>query len=267
VIVSIDRVVARYGEARALDQFTMSAAEGEFVGVLGANGAGKTTLVRLLSGVATAAEGTVELAGRPIESYSPRERARLVAVVPQDTSLAFPFRVDEIVLMGRFPHLGRFGLEGDADRAIADAAMEATDVARFRDREIGTLSGGERQLVLVARAIAQEARVLVLDEPTSFLDLRHQVQLYETLVRLIRERNLTVIAVSHDLNLAAQYSHRLVLLGEGRVLAEGPPDTVLTEENLHTTYGIKLRVLRDEQTGTPFVAPGESRPEPKGPRT
>ena len=266
MIVSIRDVRASYGEARALDAFSLDVAAGELVGVLGANGAGKTTLVRLLSGVTKPAAGTVEVAGRPLASYSPRERARLVAVVPQETSIAFPFRVDEVVMMGRFPHLSRFGLEGEADRAIALAAMEATGVERFRDRAIGTLSGGERQLVLVARAIAQEAQVLVLDEPTSFLDLRHQLRLYETLVRLIAERGLTVIAVSHDLNLAAQYGDRLVLMRAGRVLAAGPPDSVLTEENLHLTYGLRLRVLRDERSGLPLVVPGGGRPAAKGNR-
>jgi iron complex transport system ATP-binding protein len=230
---------------------------GDFIGLLGPNGAGKTTVLRLLSGVLRPGAGRVELEGRAIASIPARELARTVAVVPQESGASFPFLVEEVVLMGRSPHLGRLEFEGERDRDIARVAMAETATLAFAGREIGSLSGGERQRVLIARALAQEPRLLLLDEPTSFLDLRHRVELFRLLGRLNREAGLTVVAVSHDLNLAARHCRRVALVHDGRVIADGTPEEVLTESTLREAYGVAVRVVPSPESGKPVVLPAE----------
>ncbi len=229
---------------------------GEMLGVIGPNGSGKTTLLRLLAGTLLPGSGEVILAGRPARALPPRERARLVAVVPQESHLLFNYGVLEVVLMGRAPHLGLFGLEGPEDFAAARAALRQVDLAEDEEKHLNQLSSGERQRALIARALAQEPRLLLLDEPTAFLDLKHRLQIYEILRRLNRTRGLTVVAVSHDLNLAARYGDRLILLHRGRLLAEGPPPAVLTPELIREAYETEARVEIDPATGAPYLIPG-----------
>jgi iron complex transport system ATP-binding protein len=259
-IARLEGVRLRRNGSEILSGLDLRVEEGEFVGLLGANGAGKTTALRVLSGVLRPDAGRVLVDGKVVRDLSPRALARILAVVPQETATAFPFLVEEIVLMGRSPHLGRLAFEGERDRRIAEAAMRDTQTLGLARREIGSLSGGERQRVLIARALAQEPRLLLLDEPTSFLDLRHRVELFRLLERLNRERGLTVLTVSHDLNLSARSCRRLVLLREGRVLRQGPPEEVLEEATLREAYGIDVRVVRHPDTGIPHVLPAEDSP-------
>ena len=227
--------------------------KGEFVSLIGPNGSGKTTLLRLLSGVIRPSKGRVEIFGRDARRMPRREIARVVAVVPQETTSVFPFTVEEIVLMGRFPHLGPYGFEGQRDIEAAREAMRLTDTLQFAERHIEDLSGGERQRVVIARALAQGSEILLLDEPTVFLDIRHELEIATLVKDLQRERELTVVAASHDLNLAAAVSDRLVLLKEGRVCAEGRSADVLREDILSGAYETKVTV--GALAGRPFVAP------------
>lgn len=232
-----------------LRAISLTANSGELVGLIGPNGAGKSTLLRVIMGLLRGATGTILLAGKPLTAYSPRQIAQLIAYVPQITALEFPFSVRQIVLMGRNPYLSRFALEAERDRKIAERAMQRTHTQAFADRLIGTLSGGERQRVLIARALTQEPKLLLLDEPTANLDLQHQLGIFELVKTLVTQDNLAALAAVHDLELAARYCDRLVLLHEGRVWAAGAPDEVLSAANLRAAYGIEGRSYRDPITG------------------
>lgn len=244
-----------YGRGTVLDGVTIAVGAGELVGVIGPNGSGKTTLVRLLAGVLRPRAGTVTLEGRPLTALRRRAIARRLAVVPQDSATEFPFTALEVVLMGRTPHLPPLAFPGPEDLAIARRAMERLDVAALEARPLAQCSGGERQRVLLARALAQEPAVLLLDEPTTHLDLRHQTGIYGTLRALARTRGTAALSVLHDLNLAGLYCDRLVLLAHGRVAAEGAPADVLVAPRLAEAYGVPVHVTRHGATGTPVVLP------------
>jgi iron complex transport system ATP-binding protein len=217
-------------------------AEGEILGVVGPNSAGKTTLLRLLTRVHAPARGEIRLRGTPLARIPRRALAREVAVVPQEEALAFPVSVEELALMGRFPRAAGRLFESAEDVARAREALALAGVLALRDQPVDTLAGGERQRALLARALAQEPRVLLLDEPTSHLDLRHQREIVELLRRLNRERGLSIVFVSHDLNLAAALADRLLVLAGGRVACLGRPVEVLTEAVLEAVYGCPVWV-------------------------
>ena len=243
------------GSPRLFEDFSLAIARAEFVGLIGPNGSGKTTLLRLLSGTLRPDAGEVRLDGRPARSIPPRERARLIAVVPQETRILFDFSVLEIVLMGRAARLGLFGLERPEDFAAARAALSEVDLAAAEGKRLSQLSSGERQRALIARALAQEPSLLLLDEPTAFLDLKHRLQIYEILRRLNRDQRLTVVLVSHDLNLAARYGSRLVLLDRGRLIADGPPASVITPDLIRRVYETEAIVTHDPASGAPTLIP------------
>ncbi|HZR23525.1 MAG TPA: ABC transporter ATP-binding protein [Vicinamibacterales bacterium] len=228
---------------------------GAIVGLLGPNGSGKTTLLRLLSGTLTPTSGTVTLDGRPLSSFSRLEFARRVAVVPQETHATFDFSALEIVLMGRYPHLGAFELEGADDLRIAREAMSATGTADFESRPFASLSGGEKQRVVIAGAVAQASDVLLLDEPTASLDLGFQFDIIDLLLRLNRDRGTTMVVSTHDLNMAAALCTELVLLRQGRVLASGAPDDVLTPANVRALYDVEADITRHPRTNRLTVVP------------
>jgi iron complex transport system ATP-binding protein len=246
-------VAVRLGPRAVLAGVDLEVAAGEVVGLLGRNGAGKTTLLRVACGALAPDAGQVRLEGRALDSIDRRERARIAALVPQDAQLAFPFSVAEVVLMGRTPHLGWLGFEGAHDLDVARAAMARMGIAALADRSVLTLSGGERQLAMVARALAQEPRLLLLDEPTAFLDLRHRLEVL-TVVRELAAAGTSALVVSHDLGVAARFCDRLVLLGDGRVLASGPPRAVLTPDLLRAAFGIEVE-LGFASDGVPVVVP------------
>lgn len=250
--IDIRNLSFAYGARRVLDGISLAIASGEMVGVLGPNGSGKTTLLKLFSGVLAGA-AAVKLAGRAIEDYSRTELSRLVAVVPQESEVHFPFTAAEIVLMARASHHGRLALEGAADLEAARRSMAATDTESLADRWLHELSGGEKQRVMIARALAQEAEILLLDEPAAFLDLKHQLDAFDLLRRLNAERGLTVVAALHDLNVAALFFPRLVLLSAGRIFRDGAPEAVLTEANIRAVYGVEVRVERPAPGGRPHV--------------
>lgn len=258
-LLSVKNVGYRVNGNSLLQEISLSARAGELVGLIGPNGAGKSTLLKLITGLLSATEGTITLAGAPLATYSRRQIAQNIAYVPQITALDFPFSVRQIVLMGRNPYLGRFTLETEHDRQIADRAMQRTQTSAFADRLVGTLSGGERQRVLIARALTQEPKLLLLDEPTANLDIQHQVRIFDLVVALVRQDGLAGIAAVHDLELAARFCDRLVLLHRGRICATGTPEDVLSAENIRTAYGIESRAYRDPVTGHLRLAVLDSR--------
>jgi iron complex transport system ATP-binding protein len=241
------------GRRFRLDGVSLALDPGEILGVIGPNGSGKTTLIRLLSRVHQPEAGDIRLGGVPLGRLARRDVARQVAVVPQDLALAFPVSVEELCLMGRHPHAeGRF-FEGPRDLAAVREALALAGVLDLRDAPVDTLSGGERQRVLVARALAQEPRVLLLDEPTSHLDLRHQRDVAALLARLRGERRMAILLVSHDLNLAAEVADRLLLLASGRMVRTGPPADVLDERTLASAYGCPVWVEKNPVSGRPMI--------------
>jgi iron complex transport system ATP-binding protein len=228
---------------------------GSLFGLLGPNGSGKTTLLRLLAGILVPATGRVQLDGADLRQLSRRAVARRVAVVPQETHLAFDYSVLEIALMGRYPHLGTFGLEGPGDVRLAREALAATGTLDLQHRSFSTLSGGEKQRVVIASALAQAPELMLLDEPTASLDLGYQIDIAALLRRLNAERGVTMVVATHDLNFAAAVCDHMALLSAGRVMASGAADAVLTREAIERLYGVVADVGRHPATGRLVVVP------------
>jgi iron complex transport system ATP-binding protein len=244
-----------YGPRTVLADFDLAVPPGRVVALLGANGAGKTTALRAFARLHRPSAGRVLLGGDDLWRLAPREAARRLAYLPQGEEAAGPLTVEEAALLGRVPHRGWLAPYRAEDRAAVAAVLARLGLAGLADRPLDTLSGGERRRALLARALVQQAEVLVLDEPTAHLDLRHQVELLELLRALAAERGLAVVASFHDLNQAARTADELVLLAEGRVLARGPAARVLTAEHLERAYGLAVEIVADPVSGVPLVVP------------
>jgi iron complex transport system ATP-binding protein len=250
-----------YARAPVLRGVSVEVPDGAFVGILGPNGSGKTTLLKLLAGTIQPSRGRVTLDGMDLAHVSRTAVARRMAVVPQETHLAFDYTVLEVVLMGRYPHLGTFQVEGPGDIAIARDALAATGTSQFEDRVFATLSGGEKQRVVIAAALAQIAggngggSLLLLDEPTAALDLAYQLEVSALLRDLQDRRKIAILVSTHDLNFAAGVCRSLVLLREGRVLAAGPTRDVLTPGHIRALYGVEAEVREHEAAGHLVVVP------------
>lgn len=243
------------GTAQVLDRVSLRADRGAIIGLLGPNGSGKTTFLRVLAGLVRPASGSVSVDGDPIDRLGRRALARRIALVPQETHATFDFTVLDIVLMGRYPHLGAFALETPADVAIAREALAVTGTAHLEQRPFATLSGGEKQRVVISSAVAQTPDLLLLDEPTASLDLGYQFEIASLLRRLNAERQTTMVVCTHDLNLAASLCGRIVLLNRGRVQAEGPTETTLTPANIRDVYGVDADVRPHPRAGHLTVVP------------
>ena len=239
----------------SLRDITLDVPRGSLTGLLGPNGCGKTTLLKLLSGVITPDAGRVTLDGQLLSSLPRKALARRIAVVPQETHPAFDFSVLEMVLMGRHPHLGLFQLEGPDDFSVARDALAATGTTHLADRRYVTLSGGEKQRVVIASALAQSAGILLLDEPTASLDLGYQLEVASLLAHLNRDRGVTMVLATHDLNLAAALCDSLVLCRDGRVLARGATGDVLTPAMVQQLYGVEAEVRFHDRAGHLTVVP------------
>ena len=243
----------RYPRGPVLEGVTFTLAAGCFYGLLGPNGCGKTTLLDLLAGLKRPSRGQIRFQGRPLEAYSRRELAREIALVPQNFYINFPFAVHEVVMMGRYPHLGRFARPGEEDRRLVQDALEAANLGRFARQPVTTLSGGERQRVIFARALAQDTGMLMLDEATSNLDIRHTLGLLSRTRERVRQERQTVLAVFQDVNLAALYCDELLFLQEGGLVAQGPTSDVLRADILETVYGVDGHIRPHAEYGLPQV--------------
>jgi iron complex transport system ATP-binding protein len=248
----------KYGIIIAIDDVSLSLESGEFVGILGPNGSGKTTLLRVLAGAIKPSGGNVLLDGEDIHKMRPKSVAGKIAVVPQNGHMPFPFSVFEMVMMGREPHMTRFSRESPRDVEIVSQAMAATGVAHLAGRSVLELSYGERQRVVVARALAQEPGILLLDEPTSHLDPGYRMEIMDVFKSLSSRRNIGVLAVLHDVNLASQYADRLIMLKQGRKVADGIPREVVTKEILESVYRVDAIVRAHPVVGCPqmILVPG-----------
>ncbi len=260
-ILELSDVTFRYAERTVVSDVSLAVRRGRFVGLLGPNGSGKSTLVRLAAGLLRPHAGLVRLAGRNVGALRRMDVARRIAVLPQGAPLPEAFTGWEVVLMGRTPHLGWLATEGPADEAVAWRALELVDAEALAARRVGELSGGERQRLLLARALAQEPDVLLLDEPTVHLDLTHQLALLDRVGSLVRAADLAVLAVFHELNLAAEYCDELVVLAGGRIAAQGEPEATLTAELIRAVYRVDLPIVRHPQSGRPAILiPAAGRP-------
>lgn len=244
-----------YGDQRALVGVDLEVGEREIVGVVGPNGSGKSTLLKCLNGKLTPISGSVLINGNDVRVMKRRQIARLIAVVPQLSYIGFSFRVSEIVLMGRICHSRSFRSFGQKDFEIARWALDSVGAGHLAERYITELSGGEYQRVIVARALAQEPEILLLDEPTLHLDLGHQLELLELIRKLVRSRDLSAVLALHDLNLALRYCDRLLLLHEGRIRAQGPPREVLTQDIIREVYGVEVEIVSGTGKGVGAVLP------------
>jgi len=264
-VLKINGLGFSYDGNRVLDNLTLEVRKGSFVSILGPNGSGKSTLINLLSRVLKGYDGTIELFGRDLSGLSARESAGLVAVVPQYSNPGFDFTVGEIVMMGRFAHVLRFGAEKKADFTIAESVMEKTKVLSFASKRFHELSGGEKQRVIIAQALAQDAPLILLDEPTSHLDINFQIEIMDLFYRLNRDEEKTIIGVFHDINLAANYSKTAVFLKQGTVFAQGDINSVITRENVRNVFRSDVYVSKNPFTGKTYISPMFSHDLESGP--
>ena len=255
VTLNVNGVECRYGSVKILSDINIDVKPGCFIGILGPNGSGKTTLLRSISRVLKPHDGSILIDKEDIYSLKPKQVAQKMAVVPQYNDVGFNFSAMEVVLMGRNPHLGDFQMESQKDVEIARNAMELTNTWKFADRPINELSGGEAQRVIIARALAQEPKILLLDEPMSHLDIINQIELMDLVKNLCTKNSLAVLAVIHDLNMASRYCDIILLLKEGKIFALGPVEEVMTTENILNVFDVDSIVRKNPITNSPYVIP------------
>lgn len=240
--IQIKNLRFSYNKMTTLKNISLEIKKGDFFIVIGPNGSGKTTLMRLICGIEKNKKGEINILGKALNKYSKIDLAQKIAFVPQSIPSDFSFKAGELVLLGRSPYLGMLGIEGKKDMEIANNAMEFTGVRHLAERKLTELSGGERQRVFISRAICQEPSIILLDEPTASLDLAHQLMVMDLMKKLKTEKGITVVMVSHDINLAAMYGDNLLLLKKGSIESMGPPSKVITREILKMTYGCEVLV-------------------------
>lgn len=254
-IVSIKDLHFKYDEDEILKYINLDVPQGSFLSILGPNGSGKTTLLKNICNLLHPHKGSVLIEEKDIEKIKFKKLAQMIAVVHQGTDVQFDFPIFDVVMMGRFPYLKRFQTEGRKDEEIVKKAMEATSTWHLRNKSINEISGGERQRVLIARALTQQPKVLILDEPISHLDIKYQIEILDLCKRLNKEQNITVITTLHDINMASRYSDYIVLLEKGKVRVMDVPEKVLTEENIEEVYGIKVELIRNSKDERPIIIP------------
>ena len=254
-IITINKLDWAYGKHKILDNINLTIYEGGIYGIIGPNGSGKTTLLKNIACCLAPKKNSIYLADKDITHFSNRSLAKEISYVPQNTDLEFDISVMDIVLMGRSPYIKRFQSESSNDIEVAEHAMKATNTWHLRDKNINMVSGGERQRAIIARALAQETNIMLLDEPVSQLDLHHQLEIMDILKRLSIENKVTVIMSIHDLNIAAQFCDRLVLMDNGKIFNEGIPNDIIKEDIVYSVYGVKAIVMKNPVTGTPHLIP------------
>jgi iron complex transport system ATP-binding protein len=255
VKLDIKDVVFAYSSTSTLDNICLELCSSEVLGIIGPNGAGKSTLIRCINNILKPQKGCIRLDGREIRKMSRIEIARRIGYVPQSAAQTFPTTVFDTILMGRRPHASWHSSEQDVDKVVE--ILELLEITDLAMRNFNELSGGEQQRVLLARALVQEVDVLLLDEPTSNLDIKHQLEVMDTITHLVHEQELSVIMVIHDLNLASKYADRVVMLNEGRIFASGDPVSAFTPENILRVYGVEVLVKNED--GAPYIVPKRSK--------
>ncbi|MFH1103263.1 MAG: ABC transporter ATP-binding protein [Pseudomonadota bacterium] len=253
--VIINNLNHSYGHRPVLNDISVSVFQEDFFIIIGPNGSGKTTLMKILAGIEPFQKGRVDILEKPVRHYTKKSLAKIIAFVPQTFPIDFPYTVKEMVLMGRYPHQGMLGMENEKDRSIAREAMTITGVEDLADRKMDQISGGERQRVVIARAICQEPRIILMDEPTASLDLSHQIRIMDLMEQLKTEKGITIVMVSHDVNLAAMYADRLLILKNGHIVGAGRPAEVLNYDVLEKTYGCTIIVDESPLGKIPRVSP------------
>lgn len=255
-ILSVENLYFRYNTAEiTLSDINFGIQKGDFLGIIGPNSCGKSTLLNCISRVLVPDDGKIYLNQVALSKWNSKQVAQFLAVVPQDTTISFDFSNFDVVMMGRSPFLGRFQLEGAEDYDIVEQAMALTDTWHLRKKSVNAISGGERQRVILARALAQKPQLLLLDEPTSHLDINHQMELLDLLLELNETTNLTIIWVSHDLNLAAEYCEKLLLMENGKVFRLGSPNEVIQSHIIRKVYGANVVISENPVTGSPMITP------------
>lgn len=250
-LIECGKIDFGYGKSLLIKNLNFKISQGEFLGIVGPNGSGKSTILKLLSGILEPVSGEIVFRDSFLQQIQAKQLARQMAVVPQSTELPYDFSVYEIVAMGRYPHQGRWSNESSADKKIIQAVMKQTGVWQFKDQNVNALSGGERQRVIIARALAQEPEIILLDEPTSNLDINYQIEIFDLLQEL-NKQGMTIAAVLHDLNLASQYCNRLMLLSNGQIYASGTPDEVINVKNIRNVYNTEV-IISKKFSGRPYV--------------
>ncbi len=254
-IIECGNILFSYNGVKVLNGINLSVAPGEMVGILGANGAGKSTLLKILSGLLQPQSGETLYRNKELSKLGRKEIAKRLAYIPQDPVFAFPFTVTETVLMGRAPYIGRFEFERQEDREIAAKAMDTVGITHLKDRLISQVSAGERQLASLARALVQEPEIMILDEPATFLDVRHRTEIMKILQKLKEQRGISIVSATHDIFAALYYFEEIKILKGGVIFAQGPTESVVTEENLSCAYGINVTVKKEN--GRVFVFPSD----------
>ncbi len=253
--LEIENLNFGYETKTVLENISFKVKQGEFISIIGPNGSGKSTLLKLLSNIYNPKSGTILIQGKNIKDYKRKELAKKMALVPQNTVTDYEFLVEDIVLMGRYPYIGRFEKEKDEDYHIVDEALKLTNTYNLKKRRINEISGGELQRVIVAKALAQNPDILLLDEPTSHLDINHQMEILRLLKNLNQKKGTTVVLVIHDINLASRYSDRILLLNNGSILGIGQPSEVVNKPNIEKAYNLKVAIERNPITDSIHIIP------------
>jgi iron complex transport system ATP-binding protein len=253
-ILNLNNIGFRYDQNWAVQGISLQLDAGEILGILGPNGSGKSTLLKIMDGLLLPQEGEILIRGKSLSDFSRSNLAQEVAMVAQESHFRFPFSTLEVVLMGRSPRLKRLQFEGKQDLDVALNSLKVTHASELAERSIHELSGGEKQRVLIARALAQEPKIILLDEPTSFLDLKYKREIFQLISTLSMDKGLGVVVVSHDIDLASQYCHRLMMLKEGSVYEVGEPEKIITESNIEAVYECPVLVDKNPSTGKPRIS-------------
>ena len=253
-ILETTSLCAGYGDGHVIHNISLSLIKGEFVTILGRNGSGKSTLIKALQGLLRHMSGDVMIGGQKLSSLKPRQVAQRVSYVPQMSDLSFEFSVEEIIAMGRYVHQRKMEGMSPEDTKIIQEIMELTETSQLSTKKMAHLSGGEKQRVFIARALAQDAPLLFLDEPSSHLDINYQVEIYTILQRLQKEKNKTILAAEHNINLVIPYSQRIIFLKEGRIHAQGPPDELITKTNIRKVFQADVDIRENLSSGLPEIS-------------
>jgi len=252
-MIELKKVSAGYQHQDVINEVDLKFRNGEFCAILGPNGAGKSTLLKTLPGYIQRSRGEITISQKSIDSWSRKELARKISLIPQDFQLQFDFTIRDLVLMGRFPYTGSLQNYSREDRDKVDSVLEQLDLYKVRKKMFSQLSGGEKQRVSIARVLVQETDVILMDESFSHLDINHQIEIMDIVSGINRKAGKTIILVSHNINLAAEYCDRVILIKSGRIFKDGPPKEIICKENLHQLYGMELQIVTNPQTGNPYL--------------